>query len=203
MNNACERDAKIPGTDRLGCSDIWPSLTEGSSRKSKMTEDNGYTDADLTNNPFAYSHLIFTKETGDYKNIPDLPGIYFLTDSHRIYVGYGSSLKKRIPSSVREHKRRDQYFSHYHFIMMPVFKRSDLYQIETQFITAANTIIYKNKLEEKYGLSLMNSTQVYMLPLSAWLPSCRKNYHYPVGAIQTVLKMMGIPIRDLLMGDVI
>ena len=168
-----------------------------------MTEDNGYTDADLTNNPFAYSHLIFTKETGDYKNIPDLPGIYFLTDSHRIYVGYGSSLKKRIPSSVREHKRRDQYFSHYHFIMMPVFKRSDLYQIETQFITAANTIIYKNKLEEKYGLSLMNSTQVDILPLSAWLPSCMKNYHYPVGAIQTVLKMMGIPIWDLLMGDVI
>lgn len=168
-----------------------------------MTEYNGFTDADLANNQFAYSHLIFTRETGDYKNIPDLPGIYFLTKLGRIYVGYGKNLKTRISGSMLEHERRGQHFSHYHFIVMPVFKRADLYQIETQFITAANTIIYKNELEEKYGLLLLNSTQVDMLPLSAWLSSCMKNYHYPVGAIQTVLKMMGIPIRDLLMGDVI
>lgn len=168
-----------------------------------MTEDNGSTDADLVNNPCAHSHLLFTREAKDYSYLPDFPGIYFLTEPRRIYVGYGKSLKTRIPDSAREHEQRDQYFSHYHFIMMPVFNSADLYQIETQFITAANTIIYKNKLEEKYGLLLLNSSQVYILPLSAWLPSCMKNHHYPVGAIQTVLQMMGIPIRDLLMGDVI
>ena len=168
-----------------------------------MTEGDGAGDADLANIQFAYSHLIFTREIKDYSRLPGLPGMYFLTDPGPIYIGRGGSLKKRIPESVREHQRYGQHFARFHFIPMPIFRSFDLHEIETQFITAANTIIYKNKLEEKYGLSLMNSTQVDMLPLSAWLPSCMKNYHYPVGAIQTVLKMMGIPIRDLLIGDVI
>ena len=168
-----------------------------------MTEDNVSTDADLVNNPFAYPHLIFTRKTKDYSHIPDFPGIYFLTDPGRIYIGRGGSLKTRIPGSVCEREYYGQHFSRFHFIPMPIFRSFDLHEIETQFITAANTIIYKNKLEEKYGLLLLNSTQVDMLPLSAWLPLCMKDYHYPVGAIQTVLKMMGIPIRDLLMGDVI
>jgi hypothetical protein len=168
-----------------------------------MTEDSGFTDADLVNNPYAHSHLIFTREAKDYSYLLDLPGIYFLTEAQRIYIGYGKSLKKRIPGSILEHERRGQYFSHYHFIVMPIFKEADLYEIETQFITAANTIIYKNQLEEKYGLLLLNSSQVYILPFSAWLSSCMKNHHFTIGAIQTVLKMMGIPIRDLLMGDMI
>lgn len=168
-----------------------------------MAEDNGSTDADLANNPFTYSHFIFTRETKDYSHLPDFPGIYFLTDPGQIYIGRSGSLKTRIPGSVRERECYGQHFSQFHFIPMPIFRSFDLHEIETQFITAANTIIYKNKLEEKYGLLLLNLSQVYILPISAWLPSCMKNHHYTVGAIQTVLKMMGIPIRDLLMGDVI
>lgn len=63
--------------------------------------------------------------------------------------------------------------------------------------------MFNNKLESKYGVLLLNSQKLAILPVCAWFEPYRRDYYYPVAAAQTVLRMMGVPLSDVLMGDVI
>lgn len=168
-----------------------------------MTEDNDFSDTNRIRNPYALSCLIFPGERKDYALIPEISGTYFLTNGHEFYIGCGQNLNVRIPASIGEQDRRGHNFSRYYFIVMPYLEKDILEKIETDFITAANTIIYNNNLEEKYGLLLLNSRKVAILPVCAWFEPYRQDYYYPVGAVQTVLRMIGIPMSDVRMGDVI
>lgn len=149
----------------------------------------------MTAEDYPYSHLLFSRPVNDRPFIPKTSGIYFICGDKKIYIGYSENLNKRIPQSILYQK----FGLNYHFLLLPVFSRPNLKEIEEEMIITAHTIIFVNRLEQKYNIELVNKTYLYGLPLAAWNPIFAHKYIYSTAVVQSVLRAMGVPPEDILL----
>jgi hypothetical protein len=94
-----------------------------------------------------------------------------------------------MPKSIKEKGIEGEYA----FIPIPEFKRLSIIEIESEIIVSIFSLMYLNRLEERYNINLLNKTHRHLLPAAAWNPLYFWRYKYQISIAQTVLMKMGVP----------
>ena len=143
----------------------------------------------MTVERFFYSHLLFYCSADKLSQVPRCSGLYFIHDNHKIYAGCAENLQVRMPKSVK----RKGIIGRYAFIPIPGFTWLGMLDIEAEVIVSIFSIIYLNRLEERYDIDLLNKTHRHLLPAAAWDPLYAWMYEYQIAVAQTILINIGIP----------
>lgn len=110
----------------------------------------------------------------DSKPIPRVPGVYMLYDDRRLYVGEGLSLAKRIPDSRVEKRIFENSISYSIGSTRPTAEieklkvKAYLRKLEMEVICMTHTTVYGQRLEERFGLRLLNENHISLLRESFW-----------------------------------